>query len=126
MFPWREHRFHGREDTVSVLLNNAVPPELADLLDRLSRRLPDPAVATTGKARRLGHRLAAFSRRAARMLARGAETSGSRQTRLLRKGRRNLEQLLVVARRAAAKGRLGVPLGPIETMVGAALERTAS
>ncbi len=116
---------HGRNDTVSVLLNNAVPLRLADLVDRLSHRLPDPAVVT-GKARRVARQLAKLSRRAARRLATGAEASGSKQTRLFRQARRSLEQLLAVARRAAAKGRLGVPLGPIESMVGAALERTAS
>lgn len=116
---------HGLEDAVSVLLNNAVPPQLAELFVRLSDRLPDPALAT-GKAKRVARQLAVLSRRAARKAGAAAGASGQKQARLIRRTRRGLERLVAVARRAAAKDLLGVPLAPIEAMVEAAVARTGS
>ena len=78
--------------------------------------LPDPAVAV-GRARKVARSLRKLERKAARAFTRAEAASGRRQTRLRRKTHTALERLATVAASADARGRLGVPLAPIQAAV---------
>jgi hypothetical protein len=74
------------------------------------------------KRDRTSHRLAKQFGRAAKALDRAASDSAKRQLKDYAKARRALKTLLAVAKKAARKGTLGVPLARLESAVRALLD----
>jgi protocatechuate 3,4-dioxygenase beta subunit len=88
-------------------------------LTNLGTALPDPATASSRKARRVARRLARLGSSVAAVLERADGAGARRQARLYAKARAKLQRLLTVARAADDKGTLGVALAPIASAVSA-------
>lgn len=78
--------------------------------------LPAPA-AVAKKARPTARMLAALEHTASANVARAASATGRRRTRLVKHAHAALTRLLAKARAADGKGRLGVPLAPLDAAV---------
>ena len=87
----------------------------------LMAALPTAHTATNGKERRVDLLVQRLARRAGHQIDRAGATTGSRQAHALDKARRTLEQLRTVVDKAAAKGILGAPVGPIDAVIGSLL-----
>jgi len=85
----------------------------------LDAALPDPATAPSRAHRRVARRIARLDRQMGHRLERAARVAGRPARRRYRRARASLLQLLAVARRASATGRLAVPLASLEAAAGA-------
>ncbi len=100
------------------------PPACTSIADcgaDLGAALPNPGTATSKPAHKVAKRLAHLDGAITTALGGAATATGKKQARLYGKARRVLGKLLAAARAANGRGRLGVPLGPIENAVNAFL-----
>jgi protocatechuate 3,4-dioxygenase beta subunit len=90
-------------------------------LAALQTALPDPAAATSRKARRTSKRLQSLTEKVATRLERAATANTTRQGRLYGKARTKLARLLTASQTADGEGTLDVPLAALETAITALL-----
>ena len=88
--------------------------------------LPDPASASSRKAKSAARRLQSRVAGVARRLARAATSSGAAQLMQYVRARAVLQRLLALAQAADAKGALDVPLTQIESAIAALLDQLPS
>lgn len=88
----------------------------------LDATLPSTA-STDPKVRKTATKLGKIATAGKTKLGQAESASGKQQTKLYKKARSLLNKLLAKARAADGKGRLGVPLAPIEAAVNALLAR---
>ncbi len=91
-------------------------------LAALQDALPDPAAASSRRARHTAQSLRRRARKLAAQLARAATASSGRRERLLGRVEVKLEGLRAASERAATRGTLGVPLAPITSAIDALLD----
>ena len=107
--------------TTTTTLPGASCATIAACLAVVASTLPNPATATSRRARRVARRLRARLARVTHLLERASETLGARKTRLFARAQSRLAALLALARAADARDALGVALAPLEAAVGGLL-----
>jgi protocatechuate 3,4-dioxygenase beta subunit len=115
----------GSTTTTTTTLPGASCTTIAACLTAVESTLPNPATATSRRARRVARRLRARLARVTSLLERASETLGARKTRLFARAQSRLEALLALARAADARDALGVALAPLEAAVGLLLQLPA-
>jgi protocatechuate 3,4-dioxygenase beta subunit len=91
-------------------------------LAELQDALPDPAAATTRRARRTARALQRSTRRLASVVERSSTATGSLQQRLQARAETRLVRLRSASERAARQDTLGVSLAPIQLAIASLLE----
>ncbi|HLK12812.1 MAG TPA: Ig-like domain-containing protein [Candidatus Binatia bacterium] len=92
----------------------------------LGAALPPPKGAASRKARRIARNLARRYRKLGQALKRAAAAPARKRRKRYTKAGKLAQQLLAAAESAAGKGRLGVPLGPVEAAADALLAQIAA
>jgi glucose/arabinose dehydrogenase len=98
---------------------------VADCEAALAGALPDPSFAVSPPARRVAARLGRLRRSLEAAVRRADAATGARRSHRLTKVRKLVDKLLRAARAADAKGRLGVPLSPVESAAAALVDTLA-
>lgn len=104
--------------TIAVPVTGSCPT-ISACESALMATLPSPTAAQNGKERRVAHALSRLALRAVHQLQRATTAKPTRQARLFTRANRTLERLRTLADKAEVKGRLSVPVGPIDASVGA-------
>lgn len=94
---------------------------IAACLTNLQSALPEPATATSRKARRTANRLQKRTAIVPRALDRAAASVGMKQTKRYARAGTKLQRLLALSQAADEGGRLGIPLAPLEAAINALL-----
>lgn len=110
-------QFCGASTTTTTTLPPGGCAGIVTCQTSLGSALPDPANAANRKAKRMAKKLARRFVKIEKVLGAAAKATGKKQRRRYRKARRRLRALLRLARKADRKGRLGVPLAPIEAAI---------
>jgi glucose/arabinose dehydrogenase len=118
--------FAGAVRRVVSTVTPAACATVADCEAALAATLPDPSFAVSPAARRVAARLARLRRGVEAAARRADGATGARRSHRLAKARKRVEKLLRAARAADAKGRLGVPLSPVESAAAALVNAFAA
>ena len=103
--------------TTSTTTAGELPPPCVGIeacRQALIAALPTPAMATSGKARRIARHLDRLDHHVEKLLDRAASASGERQMHDFTKAGRILERLRTAADKAETNGTLSVPVSPID------------
>jgi len=107
----------GGGTTTTTIAGTSGCSSTAACLASLQSALPDPAAATSRRARRTARDLQGRANRVSMIIDRAASASGGRQRRLLARAENKLEGLLAASERAATRDTLGVALAPIQSAI---------
>src|SRR5262245_53429984 len=113
----------GGGTTTTTIVGASGCASTAACVASLQDALPDPAAASSRRARRTAQDLQRRANRVAAIMNRAASASGARQRRLLARAENKLEGLLAASERAATRDTLGVALAPIQSAVEVLLDR---
>jgi hypothetical protein len=108
----------GNQSTQSATVLVQLCTSIDDCHSIVVAALPDPG-ASSGPARRVARRLATLARQVDTLLDKASRTTGRKQAKRYARAAAKLDRLLALARDAQTRERLGVPLGPLESAVGA-------
>jgi plastocyanin len=103
--------------TTSTTIAGELPPPCVGIeacRQALIAALPTPAMATSGKARRVARHLDRLDHHLEKLLDRAATATGERQVHDFAKAGRILERLRTAADKAETNGTLAVAVGPID------------
>jgi protocatechuate 3,4-dioxygenase beta subunit len=107
----------GSGGATTTTLGTSGCSSVAACLADLRSALPDPAAATSRRARRTALGLRRKVSRAAALIDRAASSTGARHARLNAKARAKLESVLALSQAASIRGTLGVAPAPITAAV---------